>query len=147
MRRRVPSADHGKFKGDERQGCEQGGIRSIRFKYHAWILPFWIRGSGKISLWYAMRVNRDKEKLLVTCVCSNIEREAAVRTETIGWIIGILIAAALVWWIYRKIKRKMRQRARLGSAGENAASEREYLFYVQKAEEEKARRVIESAGR
>ena len=39
------------------------------------------------------------------------------------------------------------QRARLGSAGENAASEREYLFYVQKAEEEKARRVIESAGR
>ncbi len=53
-----------------------------------------IRGSGKISLWYAMRVNRDKEKLLVTCVCSNIEREAAVRTETIGWIIGILIAAA-----------------------------------------------------
>ena len=35
------------------------------------------------------------------------------------------------------------QRARLGSA----ASEREYLFYVQKAEEEKARRVIESAGR
>ena len=27
------------------------------------------------------------------------------------------------------------------------ASEREYLFYVQKAEEEKARRVIESAGR
>lgn len=70
-----------------------------------------IRGSGKISLWYAMRVNRDKEKLLVTCVCSNIEREAAVRTETIGWIIGILIAAALVWWIYRKIKRKMRQLA------------------------------------
>lgn len=58
-----------------------------------------------------MRVNRDKEKLLVTCVCSNIEREAAVRTETIGWIIGILIAAALVWWIYRKIKRKMRQLA------------------------------------
>ena len=56
-------------------------------------------------MWYAMRVNRDKEKLLVTCVCSNIEREAAVRTETIGWIIGILIAAALVWWIYRKIKR------------------------------------------
>lgn len=111
MRRRVPSADHGKFKGDERQGCEQGGIRSIRFKYHAWILPFWIRGSGKISLWYAMRVNRDKEKLLVTCVCSNIEREAAVRTETIGWIIGILIAAALVRWIYRKIKRKMRQLA------------------------------------
>ena len=39
------------------------------------------------------------------------------------------------------------QRARLGSAGENVASEREYLFYVQKAEEEKARRVIESAGR
>ena len=39
------------------------------------------------------------------------------------------------------------QRARLGSAGENAASEREYLFYVQKGEEEKARRVIESAGR
>ena len=36
------------------------------------------------------------------------------------------------------------QRARLG---ENAASEREYLFYVQKAEEEKARRVLESAGR
>ena len=70
-----------------------------------------IRGSGKISLWYAMRVNRDKEKLLVTCVCSNIEREAAVRTETIGWIIGILIAAALVRWIYRKIKRKMRQLA------------------------------------
>ena len=70
-----------------------------------------IRGSGKISLWYAMRVNRDKEKLLVTCVCSNIEREAAVRTETIGWIIGILIAAALVWWIYRKIKRKIRQLA------------------------------------
>lgn len=62
-------------------------------------------------MWYAMRVNRDKEKLLVTCVCSNIEREAAVRTETIGWIIGILIAAALVWWIYRKIKRKMRQLA------------------------------------
>ena len=53
----------------------------------------------------------DKEKRLVTCVCSNIEREAAVRTETIGWIIGILIAAALVWWIYRKIKRKMRQLA------------------------------------
>ena len=70
-----------------------------------------IRGSGKISLRYAMRVNRDKEKLLVTCVCSNIEREAVVRTETIGWIIGILIAAALVWWIYRKIKRKMRQLA------------------------------------
>ena len=44
-------------------------------------------------------------------MCSNIEREAAVRTETIGWIIGILIAAALVWWIYRKIKRKMRQLA------------------------------------
>ena len=34
-----------------------------------------------------------------------------MRTETIGWIIGILIAAALVWWIYRKIKRKMRQLA------------------------------------
>ena len=44
-------------------------------------------------------------------MCSNIEREAAVRTETIGWIIGILIAAALVWWIYRKIKRKIRQLA------------------------------------
>ena len=44
-------------------------------------------------------------------MCNNIEREAAVRTETIGWIIGILIAAALVWWIYRKIKRKMRQLA------------------------------------
>ena len=96
MRRRVPSADHGKFKGDERQGSEQGGIRSIRFKYHARILPFWNKGERQISLWYAMRVNRDKERLLVTCVCSNIEREAAVRTETIGWIIGILIAAALV---------------------------------------------------
>ena len=34
-----------------------------------------------------------------------------MRTETIGWIIGILIAAALVWWIYRKIKRKIRQLA------------------------------------
>ena len=68
MRRRVPSADHGKFKGDERQGSEQGGIRSIRFKYHARILLFWNKGSGKISLWYAMRVNRDKERLLVTCV-------------------------------------------------------------------------------
>ena len=44
-------------------------------------------------------------------MCNNIEREAAVRTETIGWIIGILIAAALVWWIYRKIKRKIRQLA------------------------------------
>lgn len=71
-------------------------------------------------MWYAMRVNRDKEKLLVTCVCSNIEREAAVRTETIGWIIGILIAAALVWWIYRKIKRKMRQLAKY--AGGTGAS-------------------------
>lgn len=35
------------------------------------------------------------------------------------------------------------QRAMLGSAG----AEREYLFYVRKAEEEKARRVIEGAGR
>ena len=44
IERRVPSADHGKFKGDERQGCEQGGIRSIRFKYHARILLFWNKG-------------------------------------------------------------------------------------------------------
>ena len=33
-----------------------------------------IRGSGKISLWYAMRVNRDKEKLLVTCVQQHRKR-------------------------------------------------------------------------
>ena len=50
MRRRVPSADHGKFKGDERQGCEQGGIRSIRFKYHARILPFWNKGERQNQL-------------------------------------------------------------------------------------------------
>ena len=61
-------ADHGKFKGDERQGCEQGGIRSIRFKYHARILPFWNKGERQIKLVVCMRVNRDKEKLLVTCV-------------------------------------------------------------------------------
>ena len=33
-----------------------------------------IRGSGKISLWYAMRVNRDKEKLLFTCVQQHRKR-------------------------------------------------------------------------
>ena len=37
----------GKFKGDERQGCEQGGIRIIRFKYHARILLFWNKGAAK----------------------------------------------------------------------------------------------------
>ena len=39
------------------------------------------------------------------------------------------------------------QRVMLGSAGENTGAEREYLFYVRKAEEEKAHRVIEGAGR
>ena len=40
------------------------------------------------------------------------------------------------------------QRARRGKWREKMRHrEREYLFYVQKAEEEKARRVIESAGR
>lgn len=39
------------------------------------------------------------------------------------------------------------QRAMLGSAEENVGAEREYLFYVRKAEKEKARRVIESTGR
>ena len=95
MRRRVPSADHGKFKGDERQGCEQGGIRIIRFKVSCkGFCCSGIRGAAK-SVCGMPCVNRDKEKLLVTCVQLNIEREAAVRTETIGWIIGILIAAAL----------------------------------------------------
>lgn len=32
-----------------------------------------------------------------------------MRAETIGWTIGILIVAALVWGIYCKIKRKLRQ--------------------------------------
>ena len=31
-------------KGKCGQGCEQGGIRSIRFKYHARILLFWNKG-------------------------------------------------------------------------------------------------------
>ena len=69
-----------------------------------------------------------------------------------GWIREQLEQAGIEYQV--KVQNRLKsgvlsgnQRARLGSAGENAASEREYLFYVQKAEEEKARRVIESAGR
>lgn len=39
------------------------------------------------------------------------------------------------------------RRALCGSAGENVGAEREYLFYVRKAEEEKARCVLKQAGR
>mgnify|MGYP000447014315 CR=1 FL=1 len=72
----------------------------------------------------------------------DMKRQAAIREQ--------LDQAGIEYQVKNRLKSGVlsgNQRARLGSAGENAASEREYLFYVQKAEEEKARRVIESAGR
>ena len=57
-----------------------------------------------------MRVNRDKEKLLVTCVQQHRKRgSGADRNDRVDhWHFD---CGSACQWIYRKIKRKMRQLA------------------------------------